>query len=345
MSFLQRVVGEFQEVQRSRFFFKRGHQRRLPLWLFMITVIKADRKQVCLAWTDTYRLEFTVTDRDLLAHVWGLVKGNVSMDYAKLSRALRYYYGKRIIEKVQSQPYTYRFILSENTMPYLPTQEELSAQFNKGVKPSRTKSLPNFLSVFAQYVATKDKEIKQEAQNDQKCSSTTLLEVPEQYRVRTKSLPCKSKFTAFDESSTATKSSISNSNESGSELDTSSTEDWADLEDAMPLFMKQKHKEKDLLTACFMSNDLPLLQFEDLRSLDEEYSSETSECCSPRSCEMEICEDTSFWISEMTQNPDLKLPQKTEMMEIENLTNPLVNEGSSIMHFGDEMDIMHQIVG
>ena len=233
-------------------------------------------------------------------------------------------------------------------MPYLPTQEELSVQFNKCVKPSRTKSLPNFLSVFAEYVANKDKEIKEEPQNDKKCSSTTFLEVPEQYRVRTKSLPCKSKFTAFDESSTATKSSFSNSNESGSEVDTFSTEDWTEQEDVMPFFMEQKHKEKDLLTACFMSNDLPLLQFEDLRSLDEEYSSETSECCSPRSnlgsCEMEICEDTSFWISEMTQNPDLKLPQKTEMMEIENLTNPLMNKGNSLMHFGDEMGILQQIV-
>ena len=91
--------------------FLSGHQRRLPLWLFMITVIKADRKQVCLAWTDTDRLEFTVKDRDLLAHVWGLVKGNVSMDYAKLSRALRYYYGKRIIEKVSIFPFVTGYLL------------------------------------------------------------------------------------------------------------------------------------------------------------------------------------------------------------------------------------------
>ena len=78
-----------------------GHQRRMPLWLFLIAVIKADITEMCLAWTDRERYQFTVTNTTFLADVWGSLKENCSMDYAKLSRAMRYYYGKGLIEKVR----------------------------------------------------------------------------------------------------------------------------------------------------------------------------------------------------------------------------------------------------
>ena len=72
----------------------------MPLWLFMIAAIRADHKQICLSWKKCEKYEFEIKDRDLLAKLWGLLKGNPAMDYSKLTRALRYYYKKDLIEKV-----------------------------------------------------------------------------------------------------------------------------------------------------------------------------------------------------------------------------------------------------
>jgi len=50
-----------------------------------------------------------MTDRDEVSRRWGQRKGRTSMNYDKLSRALRYYYERKIITKVHGQRYAYRF--------------------------------------------------------------------------------------------------------------------------------------------------------------------------------------------------------------------------------------------
>ena len=72
----------------------------MPLWLFLIAVLRADHKQICLSWKSCEKYEFVVKDKKLVAKLWGLLKQNPAMDYLKLTRALRYYYKKELIEKV-----------------------------------------------------------------------------------------------------------------------------------------------------------------------------------------------------------------------------------------------------
>ena len=72
----------------------------MPLWLFLIAVLRADHKQICLSWKSFEKYEFVVKDKKLVAKLWGLLKQNPAMDYLKLTRALRYYYKKELIEKV-----------------------------------------------------------------------------------------------------------------------------------------------------------------------------------------------------------------------------------------------------
>ncbi|KFB39881.1 hypothetical protein ZHAS_00007257 [Anopheles sinensis] len=53
--------------------------------------------------------EFKLTDPDEVARRWGERKAKPNMNYDKLSRALRYYYDKNIMTKVQGKRYTYKF--------------------------------------------------------------------------------------------------------------------------------------------------------------------------------------------------------------------------------------------
>ena len=50
-----------------------------------------------------------MVDPDEVARLWGSRKNKPNMNYDKLSRALRYYYDKHILTKVQGKRYTYRF--------------------------------------------------------------------------------------------------------------------------------------------------------------------------------------------------------------------------------------------
>ena len=51
-------------------------------------------------WTCEDNLEFKIKDPISVASLWGSIKDKVDMTYEKLGRAMRYYYGKNIIEKV-----------------------------------------------------------------------------------------------------------------------------------------------------------------------------------------------------------------------------------------------------
>lgn len=54
---------------------------------------------------------------------WGLRKNKPKMNYEKLSRGLRYYYDKNIVQKTPGRRYVYRFVLDLQTaIGYSPNQ-------------------------------------------------------------------------------------------------------------------------------------------------------------------------------------------------------------------------------
>uniref|UniRef100_A0A672JU55 Si:ch211-265g22.4 n=1 Tax=Salarias fasciatus TaxID=181472 RepID=A0A672JU55_SALFA len=57
--------------------------------------------------------EFVIRDPERLARLWGERKGKPHMNYDKLSRALRYYYNKRILHKTKGKRFTYKFNFSK----------------------------------------------------------------------------------------------------------------------------------------------------------------------------------------------------------------------------------------
>lgn len=54
--------------------------------------------------------EFKLAEPEKVAELWGNLKNNPTMNYAKLSRALRYYYDGQIISKVRGKKFVYQFV-------------------------------------------------------------------------------------------------------------------------------------------------------------------------------------------------------------------------------------------
>lgn len=62
-------------------------------------------------------------DPDEVARRWGRRKNKPKMNYEKLSRGLRYYYDKNIIQKTAGRRYVYRFVCDlQSLLGYSPQE-------------------------------------------------------------------------------------------------------------------------------------------------------------------------------------------------------------------------------
>lgn len=80
----------------------------IQLWHFLVEMLLDPSKQQILAWTGD-DFEFKILDPDEVANLWGNRKNKPRMNYEKLSRGLRYYYDKKILEKTAGKRYVYKF--------------------------------------------------------------------------------------------------------------------------------------------------------------------------------------------------------------------------------------------
>ncbi|XP_027713958.1 LOW QUALITY PROTEIN: ETS domain-containing transcription factor ERF [Vombatus ursinus] len=82
--------------------------RQIQLWHFILELLRKEEYQDVIAWQGDYG-EFVIKDPDEVARLWGVRKCKPQMNYDKLSRALRYYYNKRILHKTKGKRFTYKF--------------------------------------------------------------------------------------------------------------------------------------------------------------------------------------------------------------------------------------------
>uniref|UniRef100_UPI00358E0B10 ETS translocation variant 1-like n=1 Tax=Myxine glutinosa TaxID=7769 RepID=UPI00358E0B10 len=86
------------------------HRRgSLQLWQFLLTLLDNPTNVHLIAWTGR-GLEFKLLEPEEVARRWGLQKNRPAMNYDKLSRSLRYYYEKGIMQKVAGERYVYKFV-------------------------------------------------------------------------------------------------------------------------------------------------------------------------------------------------------------------------------------------
>ncbi|XP_044011618.1 DNA-binding protein D-ETS-3-like isoform X2 [Aphidius gifuensis] len=86
-------------------------QRRgsLQLWQFLVALLDDPVNASCIAWTGR-GMEFKLIEPEEVARRWGVQKNRPAMNYDKLSRSLRYYYEKGIMQKVAGERYVYKFV-------------------------------------------------------------------------------------------------------------------------------------------------------------------------------------------------------------------------------------------
>ena len=78
------------------------------LWQFLLELLSDRRHAESITWEGTSG-EFKLVEPDSVARRWGERKSKPTMNYDKLSRALRYYYDKNIMTKVHGKRYAYKF--------------------------------------------------------------------------------------------------------------------------------------------------------------------------------------------------------------------------------------------
>ncbi|XP_015606550.1 ets DNA-binding protein pokkuri [Cephus cinctus] len=82
------------------------------LWDFLQQLLNdpSQRYTHYIAWKCRETGVFKIVDPPGLARLWGIQKNHLSMNYDKMSRALRYYYRVNILRKVQGERHCYQFL-------------------------------------------------------------------------------------------------------------------------------------------------------------------------------------------------------------------------------------------
>nr|XP_020456434.1 ETS translocation variant 5-like isoform X2 [Monopterus albus] len=93
------------------------YQRRgsLQLWQFLLTLLDNPANGHLIVWTG-HNMEFKLIDPEEVARLWGIQKNRPAMNYDKLSRSLRYYYEKGIMQKVAGERYVYKFVCNREAL-------------------------------------------------------------------------------------------------------------------------------------------------------------------------------------------------------------------------------------
>ena len=76
----------------------------------MLELLKsADYNPSTISWVDVDNMEFRVNDTHKLGQMWGEEKENPTMNFDKLSRAIRFYYKKKVFQPVTNKRLIYKF--------------------------------------------------------------------------------------------------------------------------------------------------------------------------------------------------------------------------------------------
>ncbi|CAI6366940.1 unnamed protein product [Macrosiphum euphorbiae] len=79
----------------------------VEIWQFLLNLLTDSEYQNVIEWTDNEGT-FKIIKPSTVSIMWGLVKNNWRMDYNKMASALRYHYGKGIIERAKGK-HVYKF--------------------------------------------------------------------------------------------------------------------------------------------------------------------------------------------------------------------------------------------
>ncbi|KAK3585088.1 hypothetical protein CHS0354_004277 [Potamilus streckersoni] len=86
-----------------------GNNGQIQLWQFLLELLTDKDCKEVIQWVGDEG-EFKLNNPEMVAQMWGQRKNKPTMNYEKLSRALRYYYDGDMIAKVHGKRFVYKFV-------------------------------------------------------------------------------------------------------------------------------------------------------------------------------------------------------------------------------------------
>uniref|UniRef100_A0A182P3G6 ETS domain-containing protein n=1 Tax=Anopheles epiroticus TaxID=199890 RepID=A0A182P3G6_9DIPT len=110
-----------------------GNNGQIQLWQFLLEILTDREHRTIIQWIGSDG-EFKLCNPEQVAQLWGERKNKPTMNYEKLSRALRYYYDGDMISKVHGKRFVYKFVCDlRELLGY--DASELAALVNEGTGP------------------------------------------------------------------------------------------------------------------------------------------------------------------------------------------------------------------
>ncbi|CAL9697273.1 unnamed protein product [Knipowitschia caucasica] len=103
-------IPEIKRCNRRTYHVKKESARGTHLWEFVRDILlHPEHNPGLIKWEDRKEGVFRFLKSEAVAQLWGKRKNNSSMTYEKLSRAMRYYYKREILERVDGRRLVYKF--------------------------------------------------------------------------------------------------------------------------------------------------------------------------------------------------------------------------------------------
>ena len=101
----------------------------MPLWEFLLEILCDPQFSEVVSWTGN-GWEFRISRPEILAQIWGSYKGFPKMNYDNLSRSLRQYYQRNIIQKTRGKTHAYQFTESVAMNKFNMAPQDVFNKFN-----------------------------------------------------------------------------------------------------------------------------------------------------------------------------------------------------------------------